>query len=450
VTTPTATASVVEQLAVLLPDYLARQRFFAGDEPPESVEIVDHEQFDGVLWLLARVPGDAAAYQVPVGFQPLDQMEEWLKGKGRSLIGDLDDGDRPLLAYDATIDPSLVPTLLAQALDPLPEDTSVRPLAVEQSNTSLIVGEQLVLKLYRRVYDGPNPDAELVGALDTAGFDAVPHQLGAWRRGGRDLAVARTFLRGSADGWSLAVTSLRDLYQARVAPEDAGGDFGPAASALGSLVARLHVALAEAFGTAPGDASAWAAELESGLVDLTDAATLTELDGAGAAAVAALARYEHLAGVGDPGPAIRIHGDLHLGQLLFNDDGWYVLDFEGEPRLPLDRRSLPSSPLRDVAGMLRSFHYAAEVVLVERHEPHPDPELGALALAWEDRAANAFLAAYLNEPGIDALLPADDAALHTVLGAFELGKAVYEVGYERDHRPDWLTIPWRAVQRLTS
>ena len=441
--------SVEEQLAVLLPDYLARQRFFTGDEPPESVEIVDRQQLGDVLWLLVRVPGDDAAYQVPVGFQPLEQMEEWLKGKGRSIIGDLDDGDRPLLAYDATIDPSLVPALVAQVVDPPPEDTSVRPLAVEQSNTSLIVGEELVVKLYRRVYDGPNPDAELVGALDEAGFDAVPHQVGAWRRDGRDLAVARTFLRGSADGWSLAVTSLRDLYQARVAPEDAGGDFGPSAAAIGSLVARLHLALAESFGTGPGDAAAWAAELELGLVDLDGLDEVGDVGDVGGAVEASRARYRRITSLDDPGPGLRVHGDLHLGQLLFNDDGWFVLDFEGEPRVPLDRRVQPSSPLRDVAGMLRSFHYAAEVVLAERHEP-PDPELGALALAWEDRSANSFLAAYLNEPGIDALLPADDAALHTVLGAFELGKAVYEVGYERAHRPDWLPIPLRAVERLTS
>ena len=433
--------TIDEQLAVLLPDYLARQRFFTGDEPPESVEIIDREQVGEILWLLVQVPGDDAAYQVPVGFQPLDQMEEWLKGKGRSIIGDLDDGDRPLLAYDATIDPSLVPALVAEVVDPMPEDTSVRPLAVEQSNTSLIVGEELVVKLYRRVYDGPNPDAELVGALDAAGFDAVPHQVGTWRRHGRDLAVARSFLRGSADGWSLAVTSLRDLYEARVAPEEAGGDFGPSASAVGGLVARLHLALAEAFGVGDGDPAAWAGELVEGLVDLDGLEDHTD------AAGAARARYERLAAVTDPGPAIRIHGDLHLGQLLRNDDGWYVLDFEGEPRVPMARRTRSSSALRDDAGMLRSFHYAAEGVLAERHEP-PDPELRALALAWEDRCANAFLAAYLNEPGVDALLPADDAALHTVLGAFELGKAVYEVGYERAHRPDWLPIPVGAVARM--
>lgn len=435
--------SVEEQLAVLLPDYLARQRFYTGDEPPESVEIVDRQQLGEVLWLLVRVPGDDAAYQVPVGFQPLDQMEEWLKGKGRSLIGDLDDGERPLLAYDATIDPSLIPSLVAEVVDELPEDTSTRPLAVEQSNTSLIVGEELVVKLYRRVHEGANPDAELVGALAAAGFEAVPRQVGTWRRDGRDLAVARSFLKGSADGWSLAVTSLRDLYQARVPPEEAGGDFGPSAERIGSLVAQLHVALAEAFGTVPAEPARWSDELVAGLVDVDG---LDELAGARADAEA---RYRHLAAIADAGPSLRIHGDLHLGQLLRNDEGWFVLDFEGEPRLPLEARTRPSSPLRDVAGMLRSFHYAAEAVLAERHEA-PDPELAALAGAWEDRAANSFLAAYLNEPGVDALLPADDAALHTVLGAFELGKAVYEVGYERAHRPDWLPIPVRAVQRLLS
>lgn len=443
-TVPTHVDTVEAQLAVLLPDYLARQRFYAGDEVPDEVEIVDRQQLDGVLWLLVRVPGDEAAYQVPVGFQPLDQMEEWLKGKGRSLIGDLDDGDRPLLAYDAMIDPTLVPALLAQALDPMPDDASTRPLAVEQSNTSVIVGEQLVFKLFRRVYDGPNPDAELVGALDSVGFAFVPAQLGTWRRDGRDLAVARTFLRGSADGWSLAATSLRDLYEARVPPEEAGGDFGPSAARIGTLVAEMHLGLAEAFGTRPGDPAGWAAELAAGMVDLDG------VDGIDAEQLGEVRRrYERLGSLADAGPAVRIHGDLHLGQLLRNDDGWFVLDFEGEPRVPLAQRVQPSSPLRDVAGMLRSFHYAAEAVLAERHDGH-DEELEALAVAWEDRCANAFLAAYLNEPGIDALLPVDDAALHAVLGAFELGKAVYEVGYERAHRPDWLPIPLRALERLTS
>lgn len=437
---------VDEQLASLLPDFLARQRWYAGHGAPERVEVIDrevlHDGTPALLWVLATVPGDTAAYQVPVGLRPLDQIETWLEGKGRSLIGDVDGEDGALLAYDAMIDPDLVPVILEQVAPGAVANPSTRALAVEQSNTSVIVGEQAVLKLFRRIHDGPNPDAEVVDALAAVGFHAIPQPLGTWRRDGRDLAVARAFLPGSADGWHLAMTSLRDLYDRRLPPEESGGDFGPDAGRLGGLVAQLHVALAAAFGTAPGDPKAWAAFLADGLAELDG---LDDFDPS--LADEAHARYVRLGAVADPGPALRVHGDLHLGQLLRNDDGWYVLDFEGEPRIPLDERRAPSSPLRDVAGMLRSFHYASEAALLERHEP-PDEQLVELAGAWEDRAANSFLAGYLNEPGIDALLPDDDRDLHVVLGAFELGKAVYEVGYERAHRPDWLPIPTRAVERL--
>lgn len=433
-----------EQLASLLPDFLIRQRWFAGETAPASVSIVDAQPLvadgamPGLLWVLVAVPGDDVAYQVPIGFRPLDQIETWLEGKGRSLIGDIEGDDgTPLLAYDAMIDPDLVPVILEQVAPGAVADPTTRALAVEQSNTSVIVGEQAVLKLFRRVHQGPNPDAEVVDALHGAGFAATPTPLGTWRRDGRDLAVARSFLAGSADGWSLALTSLRDLYDRGLPPEECGGDFAYDAQRLGGLIAQLHVALAAAFGTEKGDAEAWAATLRAGLVDLGDDPLKAE----------ASARYDLLAEVADPGCGVRVHGDLHLGQLLRNDEGWYILDFEGEPRVPLADRRLSSSPLRDVAGMLRSFHYAAEAGLVERHEP-PDDELRALAQAWEDRNASAFLGGYLNEPGIDDLLPADDRDLHVVLGAFELGKAVYEVGYERAHRPDWLPIPMRAVERL--
>lgn len=436
--------TIEEQLVVLLPDFLARQRWYAGDGAPDAVELVDVERLDDrLLWLLVRVPGDDAAYQVPVGLRPLGEPEDWLQGKGRSLIGDVEQepapgvGGAPLLAYDAMIDPELVPVLLERVAPGAVADHTTRALAVEQSNTSVIVGEEAVLKLFRRVHDGPNPDAELVDALGAAGFVAVPRPLGTWRRTGRDLAVVRSFLRGSADGWHLALTSLRDFYDRRLPPAESGGDFAPSAAQLGVLVAQLHLALAAAFGVAPGDGASWAEALLGGLDDLHD----PELR------PAAEARYGRLAAIADAGASIRVHGDLHLGQVLRTDEGWYVLDFEGEPRLPLAARRAPTSPLRDVAGMLRSFHYASVAALAERREAD-DEELAALAVAWEDRNASAFLGGYLNEPGIDALLPADDADLHAILGAFELGKAIYEIGYERAHRPDWLSIPQGAVARM--
>jgi maltokinase len=147
-----------------------------------------------------------------------------------------------------------------------------------------------------------------------------------------------------------------------------------------------------------------------------------------------------------PGPAFRIHGDLHLGQFLLADAGWFVLDFEGEPVRPVAERQVASSPLQDVAGMVRSFHYAARTGLAERGRD-VDDELVALTEAWETRAVDAFWHGYQQVPGIDALLPASPEDRSRVLRAFELDKAVYEVIYEVAHRPDWVDIPVSAVRR---
>jgi len=149
---------------------------------------------------------------------------------------------------------------------------------------------------------------------------------------------------------------------------------------------------------------------------------------------------------GDVGKAIRVHGDLHLGQLLLADAGWFVIDFEGEPARPVDERMRPSSPLRDVAGMVRSFQYAARTALVERGRDIDDDTV-VVADAWETRAVEAFWRGYTRVEGIDALLPADDADRRKLLRAFELDKAVYEVIYEIGHRPDWVDVPASAIRR---
>ncbi len=150
--------------------------------------------------------------------------------------------------------------------------------------------------------------------------------------------------------------------------------------------------------------------------------------------------------VRDPGPAIRVHGDYHLAQVLRTDAGWYVLDFEGEPARPLEERTRPSSPLKDVAGMLRSFSYASAVAL-----SYQEDDLSSLGRAWEARNRECFLAGYLRKAmDGEAILPTDPAVRSAVLAAFELDKALYEVAYERANRPDWAHIPLGAVQRLTS
>ena len=429
-----------DALAVLLPDYLARQRWFAGEDA-SALEVLDvdvlRDDWPGLVWVLFRV--NATTYQELVGLRPLDQTERFLEGKGRVYLGDVDTDDGPALAYGALVDPELAIHVARLVMPDEPVEL-VRPLSVEQSNTSVVFDERLIMKLFRRVEDGPNPEVEITEALGRVGFTHAATPVTVWRRDGRDLAVIDPFLAGAGDGWQLALTSLRDLYGSRLEPGEAGGDLGPEARRLGAVTAELHLALAEAFGTEPADPSRWADELHRALA----AASGFDI-GAVDQAYAALRK------VGDGGRATRIHGDYHLGQVLRTDNGWFILDFEGEPVVPLAERRRPSSPLRDVAGMLRSFHYAAEAARIERGPAaDEDDELTVLAAKWEAHAARAFVDGYRGTDGIGALLPVSEADFHAVLDAFVLGKAVYEVGYEQDHRPDWVRIPVSAIERALS
>jgi maltokinase len=439
-----------DYVARLMVPYLPRQRWFSGGGGElREVRTVAHEvwrdEWPGLVWALVDAFVDERPpirCQVFVGLRPLGERAEFLDGKGRWLLGDVVTDAGEGLAYDAFVDSELSRLVLDRVAPGLGA-TTMRPLAVEQSNTSVVFDEEWILKVFRQVQPGPNPDIEVARALEGVGFEHVPSTVGVWRHDGAELAVVRRFVRGGSDGFELARTSLRDLFDARVSPERAGGDFGPEAGRLGTVTAQLHVALAAAFGVGDAEPARWANELA------------TELRRADASVLPAhrVERvYAAIAGL-DPdasGAAIRVHGDYHLGQVLRGDEGWFVLDFEGEPDRPADERRATASPLRDVAGMLRSFAYAPEVVLGERHDEAPDTELRALAVQWEARARTAFLRAYLAEPGVRHLLPSTDVALARLLFGLELGKAVYEVGYERGHRPDWVAIPLSAVERISA
>ncbi|MEO7554970.1 MAG: hypothetical protein ABIV94_00020, partial [Acidimicrobiales bacterium] len=320
-----------------------------------------------------------------------------------------------------------------------------RPIGVEQSNTSVVFDERVILKLFRKVEVGPNPDVELTGALTGASYPHIAATVGEWHRDGRDLAVVRQFLDGGGDGWQLALTSLRDIYMSRVEPAEAGGDIAPEAWRLGVVTAEMHLALAAALGTAPAEPVVWADAMERDLERLAGRSATAA--GGDADLEPARRAFAQLRALTDAGAASRIHSDLHLGQVMRTDAGWYLLDFEGEPLEPIAERRRRSSPLRDVAGMLRSFHYAAEVALRDYGESIDD-ELRGLAQRWEAHAGLAFLDGYHSVEGIDALLPTSEADRRTVLDAFIAAKAVYEVGYERDHRPDWADIPLTALARL--
>jgi maltokinase len=422
-------------LEKLLAEHLPAQRWF-GARAFTGIERITvlREGTPGLLQVLVH-GDDGDRYQAIIGLRLTTDVQTFYEGKAAAMIGELDLGDDLVLAYDAAIDPELSIGLLGTVM-PDTEVTKARPLGAEQSNTSLVFDERLVLKIFRRLPDGPNPDAEVTRALARIGFEHVIPPLAEWRDERDDYGIVMELLVGAADGWHLAMTSLRDLYDSRCAPEDARADFGFEAERLGKVTAQLHVAMAEAFGVHEADVDSWLRDME---------AQLARVDLPARDARRARDVYEALREV-EVGPAIRIHGDFHLGQALSSELGWFVLDFEGEPARPLEERRRPSSPMRDVAGLVRSLHYAAQVALRDVGGTE-DEVLADLADAWERHNAERFLAGYEGYAEVDRVLP-PRAARQVVRRAFELDKAVYEVAYEVGHRPDWVSIPMSAVNRL--
>ena len=321
-----------------------------------------------------------------------------------------------------------------------------RPLVGEQSNSSVIYGERAIMKLFRRATAGLNPDLELHRALRRQGSAEVAPLLGAIEGtlDGEPMTVAmlQGYAANSADGWSMALASVRDLLaEADLRADEVGGDFAGEAHRIGKTVGAVHHELAEALGTRPLDAGV-AAEVEAWMLERLDrAAGAVEGVAEQREAIAAVFR-----GVSDTGAATvqRIHGDLHLGQELRTPTGWLVIDFEGEPSKSLADRVRPDSPLRDVAAMLRSFDYAAFHQLSEREQSSddPDPQLERRAQEWAERNRSAFCDGYAGVTGTD---PRDTPEL---LRAYELDKAVYEVLYETRNRPGWVSIPLRSMRRL--
>jgi maltokinase len=440
---------LVPQLAAWLP----RQRWYSGQVEPASLKVVDQEIRGDRFPVLVRLllEADGSLYQVLVGVRSRDEHPEFLRGHDVAFIADVPSHQGDAVAYDAVLDPELALVLL-DAVAPHEKAERARLMGAEQSNSSIVFDERLILKVFRRIQRGRNPEVEVTGALAAEGFNHVAEPLAVLRSGKLDLAILQPFLAGAVEGWALALTSLRDLFglhdtssmpvinlDAPPPPPDpgqAGGDFSGEAARLGAVTGEMHVALADAFGRHHADFHGWVdaiakqiAELEPGDVDL-----------AGAQAI--LDRLVDL----DAGAAIRVHGDYHLGQVLRTDAGWYVLDFEGEPARPIEERRRPTSPLKDVAGMLRSFHYASTVARTERD----DPVLEDLAAAWEDRNRKSFLKGYMRAAGPGRILPPDPDCVEVVLTAFELEKAVYELRYERAYRPDWEGIPLTALRRLTT
>ncbi len=441
-----APEALLPGLVALLP----RQRWYGGAGAPSSIEVlrteVVREDWPALIGLVVKA--DDALYQVLVGLRPIDDHADFFRGNDDAILGEVQTTSGPAMAYEAAADPELGLILLEHVTGGRDSAERVRPVGVEQSNTSLVYDDRLIMKVFRRLQPGPNPEVEVTETLAALGFEHVAAPVASTTYDDIHLAVVQQYLLGATEGWAMALTSLRDLFGVHdtqplpvitpgapppmADPAEAGGDFSGEAERLGVVTAELHLALAEAFGKHRGDARAWADSIGA------QAATLAagDLDPELPRAV-----LQALTDVADPGWSIRVHGDYHLGQVMRTDTGWFVLDFEGEPIRPVEERRRPTSPLRDVAGMLRSFHYASMSGLADRSDIE-------VAEAWEDRNRGAFLDGYLTEASKGDILPTDEASVYAVLSAFELEKAVYELGYEKAYRPNWIGIPRAALRRL--
>ncbi|MDQ3760218.1 MAG: phosphotransferase [Actinomycetota bacterium] len=370
--------------------------------------------------------------------------------------------------YEAVHDPELTAVLLDLmtegaevqglrfATEPgvtLDTELRSRPVGAEQSNTSLVYGQTYILKLFRKVALGLSPDLELHRALAALGCKHIAAPLGSIEGELEGIPVTygmlSEYLRSTADGWAMATASVRDLLAESLLaegapgpvehtdPADAGGDFASEAHRLGHAVATVHADLAAALGSSPAPAG-YLDALADGMHCRLDG-VLAQVPELGPYSDALRAAFDAVRGLDGPVPVQRVHGDLHLGQVLRSVTGWVLIDFEGEPMVPLAARVAPASPLRDVAGMLRSFDYAANHLPLGEAEPQ---QRAAVALAWTTRNQDAFCDGY-------AQVAPDPREQGILLRAFELDKAVYEVGYEHGNRPPWLPIPLAAIERLT-
>ncbi|MBZ4485867.1 phosphotransferase [Microbacterium sp. cx-55] len=437
-----------------LSEWLPRQRWYATKGRVPRLRVIaamavpspDPDAEIAVHLVIDEAHEAPVLYQVPV----VSRSAAVDDGAG-ALIGR--SGDRWL--YDGPHDAAYAQALVAAMADSARVDvagaslrgqvfsapgrvTRAHVLSGEQSNTSLVCEVEggstptAIVKVFRVLHHGENPDVTTQSALTAAGSHRVPASLGAlvgtWPDPGRadgqargHLAFAQEFLSGLQDAWVVA----RDAASR-------GEDFSIPARDLGVAVAEVHATLRGALPVVP----AGPAEIESALVSLRRrlAIAVREVPALEPLAPRIEALYRAIAGMAWPALQ-RIHGDLHLGQAVRSPElGWVLLDFEGEPLRPMPERSRPDLPLRDVAGMLRSFDYVAGSLAQET--PPID------AASWASTARNAFLDGYVAASGDDV------RSRRALLDAFEIDKAVYEAIYEVRNRPAWIGIPLTAITRL--
>jgi maltokinase len=444
-----------------LADYITGQRWF-GSKAREVASLSVLEAVPlrttppllcGALLEVRFQPGTHEVYQALLGFRAEDDgWSEQVIGSvdGWTMYEALGDPELSRVLFDLMRESATIETEEATSefrpVEGFPgglrEPHDARPMGAEQSNSSVVFDDALVLKVYRRVEAGINPELELLRFLTERDFPNIARLAGWYAYSGSlmdaTLGVLQQFLPGAQDGWDLALDALGsdpDSFLARI-------------RRLGEVTGQMHTVLASdatdpAF--APEETSVEALslltatideEIERIFVDLPDDEAVAAIAGRGEEV---RERLRMLSSLGAAGRVIRHHGDYHLGQTLLAGQDWVVLDFEGEPARTLPERRRKRSPLRDVAGMLRSFAYAASASGLLRGVDAPED--------WEGRARDEFLEGYMGT--VDpTLLPPGQGATERLLSVFELEKAVYELRYELNNRPDWVKIPVAGILRL--
>jgi len=451
--------SDVRELVLALPEdelreYVLAQRWYGSkSEEVASVRAVDsfplrpggEEPLLAVAVVEVRfAAGTHDLYNVPLGLRRGDGG--FASANGWSAFDALEDEELvqalvELLRQQATVEHE-GGTVQFCTIGDVGGAGSVRAMGSEQSNTSVVLDERLVFKLYRRLEAGVNPELELLRFLTEHGFPSIASLEGWAAHVGQPLdatlAILQHYVPVRRDGWTFALDDLA-----------AGGNgFVPLVRRLGEVTGRMHTVLSSepsdpAFAPEEPSAEALALivarideEIEQVFGSLPDLPELEPLEGR---ADQLRDRLREMGQSGPLGRLIRHHGDYHLGQVLWTEaDDWVVLDFEGEPARPLRERRHKRSPLRDVAGMLRSFSYAASASALEHGIEPPT--------GWEGRARSEFLAGYLAEA--DPTIIPDGSALDRRLRLFELEKALYELHYELGHRPDWVRVPVAGILQL--
>ena len=516
---PSRQVSLLEKEA--LPNFLGVRRWFGAKGAKISrAEVVARAELgrQSVMTLVRVGVGEGSSEATHTYFLPLsaaweDGEEDGVSGVGPYAVAKLRRRSRVGVLFDAMSDEEFCRSLLAamgeerevkmgegvvrftrtgsfeeMIGDEEVGEISVRRAGVEQSNTSVILGERMVLKAYRRLHEGTNPELEIGRHLtEEAGFGNTPPLGGAVEYVGPDgspvtLAVLQGFVPNQGDGWSYTLDFLDRYLQDRLVTtwrleeddEEAEGEFDARESFFTSLMHTLGLRtgeMHEAFAV-PTDAPAFAAEpaspeeVRAWIETVLDDARLTltvlekrrdslpeelrpDADRLLKMEADIFDRLEAASGEGLETIKSRLHGDYHLGQVLVAGNDFQIIDFEGEPARPLAERREKHSPLRDVAGMLRSFDYAARSATRNLSIERADQldMLEPLVREWERRARDAFLAGYA-EGARDSSPPESEGQMRSLVELFTLEKALYEIRYELDNRPDWVGIPVRGILDL--